>query len=583
MRHAQLVTEFAHTIPNAKRKSCVPEGQHCVHPVGPGTYRAGTEIATHEQLMVSLRLVPLAVAISGPMLLFAHTLAAQEPIRVAVRARSGGADRLNPLRYVGGFETKTMLYETLVVRGEDGRLRPGLASWKVENDGRTFRFELREGAVFHDGKPVTSQLVKTHFQRWVGLPEHDWFAGNRHITGVEVENDRVFRIHCDMPYNLPADLVVINPCAILGPGARDWEGEWKQPMGTGPFKFVGTLNDGKGWRLKRSGEEGPTLDVCCYPRGRDVQPIEALRRGDIDAFVGGWDEDLPAEQLDELAKDPRFTVQTSPGSSVAYLSFRLVDGPTADLAVRQRIAAAIDRKALVETIEGGRADVCTAWAAPSIAFWPRGAGVQKAPAKAGVVANVPKTKLRLAAGRGTSRAARIAEAVRRQLEQSGFEVEFTAAPVNRDEDLSITKTADGDATLPTTSGEQRAAANKQVKARAEAADVRIEITHGAPYDPHQSLVARFGPVPGKNKDEPRPRTGVDQELQILVAAAMMTPDEQQCMPLYAQIQALMDQQALIVPLYSPNRIALHTKAVDGIKLSCNVYSVDLTGLHRLAK
>lgn len=501
---------------------------------------------------------------------------AQDPIRVAVRARSGGADRLSPLRYVGGFETKTMLFETLVKRGPDGRLMPGLASWKVEDGGRTFRFELREGAVFHDGKAVTADIVKTHFQRWVGLPEHDWFAGNRRIVGVEVESDRVFRVRCDVPYNLPADLVVVNPCAILGPGSRDWEGEWKLPIGSGPFRFVQPLQEGKGWRLQSTSEGGPVVDVCCYPRGRDEAPIEAMQRGELDAFVGGWDEDLPAERLDALARDPRFVVQTHPGSSVVYLSFRLDAGPTADLAVRQRIAAAIDRAALLQVVEGGRASATTAWAAPSIAFWPRGNGAPQVPAA--VPAEAAKTKLRLVAGRGNGRAARVAAAVAKQLETAGFEVELVQSPAPREE---------GEATAPvavnTTAGEVRAAANKQLRQLADTADVRVEITHGAPYDPHQSLVARFGPVPAKNKDEPRPRTGMDAELEALVAVAMLTADEQECVPVYAQIQALMDARCLIVPLYSPHRIALHTAAVDGIRLDCNVYHVDLTGLHRTGK
>ena len=501
---------------------------------------------------------------------------AQDPIRVALRARSGGSDRLNPLRYVGGFETKTMLFETLVKRGPDGRLMPGLASWKIEDGGRTFRFELREGAVFHDGKAVTADLVKTHFQRWVGLPEHDWFAGNRRIQAVEVENDRVFRVRCDVPYNLLADLVVVNPCAILGPGSRDWEGEWKLPIGSGPFRFVQPLQEGKGWRLQSTSEGGPVVDVCCYPRGRDEAPIEAMQRGELDAFVGGWDEDLPAERLDALAKDPRFVVQTHPGSSVVYLSFRLDAGPTADLAVRQRIAAAIDRAALLQLVEGGRADATTAWAAPSIAFWPRGNGAPKVPAT--VPAEAAGTKLRLVAGRGNGRAARVAAAVAKQLETAGFEVELVQPPA-RGEDGEVAAKAP----VNSTAGEARAAANKQLRQLADTADARVEITHGAPYDPHQSLVARFGPVPAKNKDEPRPRTGMDAELESLVAIAMLTADEQDCVPVYAQIQALMDARCLIVPLYSPQRVVLHTAAVDGIRLDCNVYHVDLTGLHRTGR
>jgi hypothetical protein len=67
----------------------------------------------------------------------------------------------------------------------------------------------------------------------------------------------------------------------------------------------------------------------------------------------------------------------------------------------------------------------------------------------------------------------------------------------------------------------------------------------------------------------------------LVAAAAATPDEAQCQPLYARIQTLMDRQALLVPLYAPQRVALRVAGVDGIGLGPDVYSIDLTGLHRV--
>lgn len=506
---------------------------------------------------------------------------APAPIRVMLRARSGGADRLTPLRYIGGFETKTLMYETLVRRGADGRIEPALASrWWVDDDGRTFHFELREGAKFHDGKPVTASAVCVHFQRWIGLPEHDWLPVNAFLRGVRVESERTFAVELEQPYSLLADLCAINPCAIVGPGARDWEGEFQRPMGTGPFRFVEALPGEKGWRVKRVGAEGPVIDILSIPRGRDTTPIDAMLAGEIDAFVGGWDEDLPAERLDALAKDERFVVQTAPGSSVAYVSFRLDDGPTADVAVRRRIAAAIDRQALVAEVEGGRADPCTTWAAPSVAFWPRAKAVAANAQPAD--AFVPPVKLRLAAGRGTGRSARIAAALKGQLERAGFEVELPARPA------APTPPAVADADKPGTvrplepeSGEVRRAANRAIRAQAETADLRVEVTHGVPYDPHQSLVARFGPIRPKNEDQPRPRSGVDPRLQVLVAIAMSTPDETASVPVYAEIQALMDAEALIVPLYSPHRVALRVAGVDGIGLGIDVYHVDLTSLRRV--
>jgi len=511
----------------------------------------------------------------------AGSLVAQEsaspPIRVGLRARNGGADRLTSLRYVGGFETKTLVYETLVRRGEDGRIEPGLASgFSAEDGGRTFRFELREGATFHDGKPVTAAAVKEHFQRWAGLPEHNWLPVNRFLAGVQVESERVLRVELTQPYALLSDLVAINPCAIVGPGARDWEGEFVRPMGTGPFRFVDSIDGGRRWRLASTTRD-QELEVSFYPRGRDATPIDDLVEGKLDLFVGGWDEDLPAARLDQLGKDPRFSVQEAPGSSVVYLSFKLSEGPTAELAVRQRIAAAIDRDALITAVEGGRADPCTTWAAPALASWPRGPGISRPAVEP---ASPVELALKIAAGRGRARAARAAAAVAEQLRAAGIAVDVLGAPEDARE--APVRPADaGGAVQPTTteSGEVRARANREVRRRTEAADLRIEITHGSPYDPHQSLIARFGTLPADNLDEPRPRQGVDEELMLLVVEAMVTPTEELCQPIYARIQERMDREALIVPLYVPHRVALRRAEVDGVRLGTDVYRVDLSGVH----
>ncbi len=135
--------------------------------------------------------------------------------------------------------------------------------------------------------------------------------------------------------------------------------------------------------------------------------------------------------------------------------------------------------------------------------------------------------------------------------------------------------------LTAESGEVRAAANRALRRQADRADIRIQVTHGAPYDPHQSLVARFGPVAAANADDPRPRTGFDLELMALVAEAMATPDESRCELVHARIQELMDRKALIVPLFSPHRVAIHALSVAGIALGNDVYHADLTGLCRV--
>ncbi|MCA8953420.1 MAG: hypothetical protein KDE27_28160, partial [Planctomycetes bacterium] len=449
-------------------------------------------------------------------------------------------------------------------------------------------FTLRPGATFQDGTPVTADAVQTHFRRWVGLPEHDWLLANRHITEVAIESDDRFVVRLDQPYPLLADLAAINPCAIVAPGARDWEGEFQRPLGSGAFRFVGTTAAGC-WLLQRAEPgaaepAGPLVEIHPFARSnqdpsRDTAPLDALAAGRIDAFVSGWDDDLPSARLDGFERDPGFVVQSEPGSSVVYLSFRILDGPTRDRTVRRRIAAAIDRRALVAELEGGRADPCTAWAAPSILFWPRRPPPPPPPLSD---AAAPRIALRLAAARLNPRAQRVARAVAAQLAPHGFDVEVVHLDPRPTAEAAIASEVSIDP-LTLESGPIRAVANREVRRVAETADLCVEITHGAPYDPQLTLVARFAGLPNHNEDEPRPENGVDPELQALVRQTLAIPDETECVAIYAQIQQRMDEQALIVPLYSPRHIAVHTAAIDGIGLGPDIYRVDLTNLHRVER
>jgi ABC-type transport system substrate-binding protein len=504
---------------------------------------------------------------------------AGDAIRVGLRARAGSAARLTPLSYLGGFETKTLLFETLVRRDDDGRIVGALAkNWTFEEDG-SIVFELRPDATWHDGSRVTAEQVCAHFRRWIGHEEHDWLASNRVLTGAEVLSDAAFRLTVAKPWAVLEDLVAINPCAILGPTSNDWEGTLRRPIGTGAFEFVAARADGSRWLLAKRSGEGPRIDVSFYPRGRDATPLHDLILGRIDLFVGGWDEDLPAEQLAAFEQDDDFTLTTAPGSSLCYLSFRLDDGPTADLDVRRRITEAIDRDEVVRVVEGGRADPCATWAAPSVAFWPAGPAAERLRTRTPhqVAAAGDGETIRVAPGKTDSRCARTAIEVVAQLRRAGFDAIYVAGPPSLPESARIVLDATSNVTPETTeAGTFRKTQGRALRERTQHADVFVQTTYGMPYCPHQSLVSRFG-LDRRAGDVPR---GSTQDLTDLVAQAASIPSEEERIAVYRAIQELMDTQYLIVPLHVPWRVAVHRSDIEGLRLPPDVYHVDLTRLRR---
>lgn len=87
--------------------------------------------------------------------------------------------RLDPVRGDHIDPPTLAIYETLLVKGADGRPRPGLASaWKVSDDGLTWSLRLRDGARFHSGRTCDAAAVVEALElcRWGdGLARQVWY------------------------------------------------------------------------------------------------------------------------------------------------------------------------------------------------------------------------------------------------------------------------------------------------------------------------------------------------------------------------------------------------------------------------
>ncbi len=473
------------------------------------------------------------------------------PVRIAVRA-SGSTRELSTLSYKGGFETKTLLYETLVKRDGDGRIAPALAqSWRIENDGREFVFELRGNARFHDGAPVTAAAVREHFQRWVGLPEHDWLSSNRHIVAVKAEGERTLRVVLDEPHALLPDLCAINPCAVRAPSTLDFEGNFVKPVGSGPFAWEGADDDGKVLHYtlrQRPGKDGLALsriELVRFVNEEPDVPIDELLAGRLDVVMDSWRERIPRERLAALRADPRVRVLESPGSSVVSLGFRTEGGPCADVTLRQAIRGAIDREALVARVEAGCADECRTLAAPSVKVWPTsGTFVDPPPPKRAL------PRLRLLARANSDYQPALARELARQLHDAGLATDVVLL--------------------------QGEALSQAVESGAF--DMRLESTWGVPYDPDISFAARFGPPPQRPSSESPPTWGQDARLTELVVEAQREPDEDRRVAIYAKLQEQLDVGAVLIPLYVPWRFAVVRADLPLPQLDHDLYRIDAASM-----
>src|SRR3546814_1936207 len=79
-----------------------------------------------------------------------------------------------------------MVFEPLVKYQSDGSTVPWLArSWAVSEDGRTYRFELRDDVRFSNGEQFTAHTVQETFRAvLVNIDRHRWLELANQISSL---------------------------------------------------------------------------------------------------------------------------------------------------------------------------------------------------------------------------------------------------------------------------------------------------------------------------------------------------------------------------------------------------------------
>jgi hypothetical protein len=140
------------------------------------------------------------------------------------------------------------LYETLITIGCDGSVRSGLAArWSIEDDGRTFRFRLRDDAVFADGSRLTVHDV---LESWTANR-----AAAPSAARLLVRADGVGERELRVELATPADASFF-AAPVFAVARRETANVW--PAGSTPYR-VAEAGDGI-IRLVRA-DAGPELVV----------------------------------------------------------------------------------------------------------------------------------------------------------------------------------------------------------------------------------------------------------------------------------------------------------------------------------
>ena len=270
---------------------------------------------------------------------------------------------LDPIQ-VGDVQTSEYIVELfggLVTLDTDLKVQPDIAkSWEVSNGGKTYTFKLRDNAVFHNNKRVTSADVKYSIERAadpanasptvlaylgsvVGVRER--YANKAtSVSGVKVIDETTIQIDLveasdffisELTY--PVSFLVDKEQVEKNP--RNWT---QKPNGTGPFKLA-EFTPAEKIRLVRNDRYHlgpPKLDEVVFELGGG----SLLTRYENNELHVGY---FPASLLDAikagnnpLSKDYR----TVPEMATYYFNLNSGQAPFDDPKVRQAFAMSIDRE-----------------------------------------------------------------------------------------------------------------------------------------------------------------------------------------------------------------------------------------------
>ncbi len=276
---------------------------------------------------------------------------------------------LNPLLsdpYPLDRELTDLIFDGLVAYDPSGMLVPALAeSWSLSEDQLTVTVTLRDGLTWHDGRPVTTDDVAFTY----GLMQDEGFPGDPALgnlwrsIAITPLDERSISFTLTQPYAPIFEALTrgILPAHVLGeidPADLASLPFNQTPVGTGQFM----VQSGQDWT--RTGRLRLTPNPSYWRQGTQISDLEfrffatademlaAFNNGELHAMNG-----LPPTLTPQVAAASGARLFTSTSPRYTALFFNLSDTGSAAVRtkeVRQAIAYAIDRPALVDEVLNGQ-------------------------------------------------------------------------------------------------------------------------------------------------------------------------------------------------------------------------------------
>ena len=307
----------------------------------------GHGVGINRRTLLAAGAATVALGLSSP------SAWSQEPVSGGILKLGFSADPagFDPAKGPSGMSHVVIeqVYSTLMSLDPDAVPYPDLAErFEVSEDGLTYTFHLRQGVKFHNGDALTADDVKYTFDR---LRAKD--SGYSYGSQVETIADVVVVDPQTVKFSLssltgpfltymafPGSSIV--PKKLLEAG-HDLNA---QPIGSGPFKFISyqprsMVKFEKNVDFYETGK--PYFDAMEFHLIADVTALtNAVLSGTIN-----FSNEIPPKDWAQIQATPGLDGQTLEGSRFYWLLPNNTTAPMDNPKVRQAIAHAISREAIV--------------------------------------------------------------------------------------------------------------------------------------------------------------------------------------------------------------------------------------------
>lgn len=514
-----------------------------------------------------MKKVVLLLAAFGLLTLASQTLA-QDPIEggdITIGIRFDDFGTLDPhvtnltqTAYVFGH-----IFEKLIYLDSDGNLLPWLATnWEPSEDYTSWTLTLREGVTFHDGTPFNAEAVVFNFDRMVAPETNSRTAGP--LLGSylrsEVVDDLTVEVFFEEPFALFSFALTSPWVAMVSPTAVETYGDDfdEQLIGTGPYTFVSQIpqvevilekNPDYAWGPAEFRDGPAYLDRITFRLVlEEASRLATLETGETQII-----DEIPATRVAGIQDAGVFQVRGAARFGIARSMFLNTSlPPTDDPLVRQALLYGTDREGLNAAVFRGVYPIAYQVLTPGVRFY--------------------NTDIEDAYPYDPERAIAL-------LEEAGWtEINGDGYRVKDGEELFVNHA--------TFAGYVAEAPSEIIQAQLRDIGVRMDITvigsgfidivsaMESPYN--SSFLATYSPDPGlilyrvfhsSNMGSSNWAFFATDELDALLQAGLETADAAERLEIYTQVQEILQDNAVVIPLYANVNVFGLNQDVQGFRFN----------------